>query len=154
MPGKRGNRPSADLQLHMSGNATCQDLSECPGGGYRIVRKMLGIKRSLFLAVSALAFAVIFTGCWGPSKRETSNIAISRIEEFRKAKGQLPDSLSEAGGQDSESCPCYCKTGDGSYLVWYGTTLGESETYNSETRKWSPASGACVVKSPTSSLTK
>ena len=113
------------------------------------------MKRSLFLAVSALAFAiVVITGCWGPSKREASNIAISKIEEFRKVKGRLPDTLSEAGAQGDESCPCYCKTGDGSYLAWYGTTLGESDIYDSETRKWSPTTGACLTESPSPSLTK
>ena len=115
---------------------------------------MLHMKRSLFLAIFALAFTIIITGCWGLSKREAGNIAISKIEEFRKMKGPLPDSLSEAGAQDNESCTCYCKTGDGSYLVWYGTTLGESDTYDSETRKWSPASRACVARSPSPSLTK
>jgi len=110
------------------------------------MRKMLVMKRSLFLAVSTLTFTVIIiTGCWGPSKRDASNIAISKIEEFRKVKGRLPDSLSEAGAQDGESCPCYCKTGNDSYLVWYGTTLGESDTYDSETRKWSPGNRACVA---------
>ena len=107
---------------------------------------MLDMKRSLFLAVSTLTFTVIvITGCWGPSQRDASNIAISKIGEFRKVKGRLPDSLSEAGAQDGESCPCYCKTGNDSYLVWYGTTLGESDTYDSETRKWSPGNRACVA---------
>ena len=105
--------------------------------------KKIVMKRSLFLAVSTLTFIIIIiTGCWGPSKRE-ANIAISKIEEFRKVKGPLPSSLSEAGAQDDETCPCYCKTGDGSYLVCYGTTLGESDTYDSETKKWSPGNRAC-----------
>ena len=104
------------------------------------------MKRSLFLAVSILAFTIITIGCWGPSKRDATNNAISKIEAFRKLTGRLPDSLSEAGAQDDESCPCYCKTGDDSYLVWYGTTLGESDTYDSETRKWSPGNRACVAQ--------
>jgi hypothetical protein len=102
------------------------------------------MKHLLLVAASALVITIILsTGCSVPSKREASNRAISKIEEFRKAKGRLPDSLSEAGVQDVESCPCYCKTGDGSYLVWYGTTLGESDTYDSETKKWSPGNRAC-----------
>jgi len=103
------------------------------------------MKRLPFLAISTLTFTIIIAACWGPSKRDASNIAISKIDEFRKVKGRLPDSLSEAGVQDDESCPCYCKTGDHSYLVWYGTTLGESDTYDSETRKWSPGNRACVA---------
>lgn len=112
----------------------------------------LGMKRLLFLAVVALALtSVVITSCWGPLKRDPSNIAIAKIEEFRKVKGRLPDSLAEAGAQDDESCPCYCKTGEGSYLVWYGTRLGESDTYDSETKKWSPTSRTCVAKSPSPS---
>lgn len=110
------------------------------------------MKRSLVSAFT-LSFTIICTGCWGPSKRDASDIAISKIEEFRKAKGRLPDSLSEAGAQGDESCPCYCKTGDSSYLVWYGTTLGESDAYDSETKKWSSLGRACVAKSPSPSST-
>ena len=102
------------------------------------------MKPSPFLIVT-MAFTILITGCWGPSKQDASNIAISKIEEFRKVKKRLPDSLSEAGAQDDESCPCYCKTGADSYLVWYGTTLGESDTYDSETRKWSSGNRACVA---------
>jgi hypothetical protein len=120
---------------------------------------MLGMKRSYYLAIVALAFAAItlalaanFAG-WRPLKRVASNTAISEIEEFRKAKGRLPNSLTEVGVEDDESCPCYCKTGDRSYIVWYGTTLGESDTYDSETRKWSDVGGVCA-ESTSPSLTK
>jgi hypothetical protein len=102
---------------------------------------------SLSLVISVLAFTIIITGCWGPSKRDASDNAISKIEEFRKLRGRLPDSLAEVGAEHDESCPCYCKTGDDSYLVWYGTTLGESDTYDSETKKWSPDNRACAPKS-------
>ena len=90
------------------------------------------MKCSLFVGRSTLAFTIMVT--------------ISKIEEFKKAKGRLPESLSEAGAQDDESCPCYCKTGDESYFVWYGTALGESDTYDSETRKRSPGNRACVAQ--------
>jgi hypothetical protein len=100
------------------------------------------MRRSLLFAISALVF-VVGTGCWGPSKRDASNVVISKIEEFKRVKGRLPNSLSETGAEEDESCPCYCKTNNGSYIVWYGTTLGESDTYDSETKKWSGVNGVC-----------
>ena len=103
------------------------------------------MKCLLFLAAFTLTFTVAcITGCREPSKRDASSIAVSKIEDFRKVKGRLPDSLSEARARDDEGCPCYCKTGHDSYLVWYGTTLGESDTYDSETKKWSPGNRACA----------
>jgi hypothetical protein len=103
------------------------------------------MKRTFFLAAYALALTVVISGCWRASKRDASNVAIAKIEEFKNAKGRLPDSLSEAGAPDGgESCPCYCKTDDGGYLVWYGTSLGKSETYDSESRKWSSNGPACA----------
>jgi hypothetical protein len=30
----------------------------------------------------------------------------------------------------------YRKIGDNEYYVWFGTTLGESETYDSRIKKW------------------
>jgi hypothetical protein len=107
---------------------------------------MLVMKRALFLAAPILALTAVIVSCWGQSQREANNIAVSKIEEFRKANGRLPDSFSEAGARDDESCPCYCKTGHDSYLVWYGTALGESDMYDSETKKWSPGNRACVAR--------
>lgn len=68
---------------------------------------MPGLKRSLFLAVSALAFTItiIIAGCWGLSKREASNVVVSKIEEFRRVKGRLPDSLSEGWSTGRRELP-------------------------------------------------
>jgi hypothetical protein len=41
------------------------------------------------------------------------------------------------GLEDSESGPVYYqKTTDSTYIVWFGTVLGESATYKSSTKKW------------------
>jgi len=65
-----------------------------------------------------------------------------KVEQFRKTTGRLPNTLSEIGIQEKERCPCYCKTSNDSYILWYGTTLGESDTYVSQTKQWSEAAGA------------
>jgi len=92
------------------------------------------------LAVTLL-LPVALVGCHY-SERKASDRIVARLENFKKSNGRLPNALSEIGVDDNESCPCYCKTGDNSYIVWYGTTLGESDTYDSRTKKWSEAAGA------------
>jgi hypothetical protein len=93
--------------------------------------------------MSAMVLVLGSGGC-GPSKRDSGNTVVSKVEEYRRAKGRLPNSLSEVGIEEDEGCPCYCKTGDDSYIVWYGTSLGESDTYSSETKKWSEVGqGVC-----------
>jgi hypothetical protein len=73
-------------------------------------------------------------GC-GPSRRDSGNAIVSKIETFRRETGRLPNSLSEIGVEERESGPDYCKTSRNGYIVWYGTTLGESDTYDSQTKK-------------------
>jgi predicted small secreted protein len=96
------------------------------------------MKRSLAVILTLTLAAVV--GC--NSKRRAGNDIVAKIERFKKSTGHLPSALSDIGVTADENCPCYCKTGDGNYIVWYGTTLGESDTYDSQTKKWSEASGA------------
>ena len=81
----------------------------------------------LSLLLSAVVLVCGAGGC-GPSKRALGNAVIKKVEEYRRAKGRLPSFLSEAGIEEDEGCPCYCRTSDNGYIVWYGTTLGESDT--------------------------
>jgi len=63
---------------------------------------------------------------------------IRKIEAFQKTHGRLPDSFAEIVVIEDESGPVYYKKqDDDSYIVWYGLSLGESETYDSRTRSWS-----------------
>lgn len=102
------------------------------------------LSMSLTVTVGIVAVSII-TASHQASDRKLGDTVISKVEEFRRTKGRLPDSLSEAGIEGDESCPCYCKTGDNSYIVWNGTTLGESDTYDSQTKKWSEeGQGVCA----------
>jgi len=87
-----------------------------------------------------LTLAVV-VGC-SSSKRRAGDDIVARVDQFKKSTGHFPSALSDIGVRADESCPCYCKTGDDNYIVWYGTTLGESDTYDSRTKRWSEASGA------------
>jgi hypothetical protein len=70
---------------------------------------------------------------------KTGNEIVSRIETYRTTQGRLPEALSEIGFEETDSGPFYKKIDNTQYCVWFGTTLGESETYNSHTRKWEQA---------------
>jgi hypothetical protein len=96
--------------------------------------------RGALLDCVALILAFGAVGC-EPSQQKAGDAVVTRIEEFQRAKGRLPDSLEEIGVEPAGlSCPCYCKTKTG-YIVWYGTTLGHSVTYDSQTKKWSDVNG-------------
>jgi len=95
--------------------------------------------------VSMLMLSVVFGGC-NYSERKASNEIIGKVEQFKKSNGRLPERLSDIGLKENESCPCYCKTSTDSYMVWYGTTLGESDTFDSRTRTWSEAAGLVCAK--------
>ena len=106
------------------------------------------VKRAFYIAlvcVIAIGVLLFMEPGWDPWERYKAASVVSKVERFRKAKGRLPRSLSELGVDYGESCPCYCKSGENSYIVWFGTTLGHSETYSSQNRKWSDVgNGVCA----------
>src|SRR5215475_5373571 len=106
-----------------------------------LTMKHLRLRTLLSLFVAALVLFFSAGGC-GPTQRDLGNTVISKVEGYRREKGRLPVSLSEAGIEADESCPCYCKTGENSYVVWYRTMLGKSDTYDSQRKKWSEAQQA------------
>ena len=63
---------------------------------------------------------------------------IARIEAFRTSHDSLPNTLNDLGFPEKEESKFhYKKNSDTSYVVWTGTTLGESLTFNSVGRQWS-----------------
>jgi hypothetical protein len=66
----------------------------------------------------------------------TGDQIVSRVEAFRTSHKRLPDALKEVGLDDPDLKVFYRKISDEEYSVWFGTSLGESETYNSGNRKW------------------
>lgn len=76
-----------------------------------------------------------------PSKEEKltnqGNEIIQKIEKYRVDNGHLPNSLTEIGIKEKEEGPLYYDKRDSiNYTLSFGTSLGESETYHSETKKW------------------
>ncbi|HZU27985.1 MAG TPA: hypothetical protein VFA04_20820 [Bryobacteraceae bacterium] len=98
------------------------------------------------LALIAFAALMIF----GPDEivwrceLHQGNDAIQRIESYRGKHHRSPGSLEETGLRDSDpSWIFYQKCNDRQYVVWFGTTLGESMTYTSWTRNWESLNRTC-----------
>ncbi len=72
-----------------------------------IRRKVAAMK-----CVCGMAMLMVFcVASCGPSKQKIGNQAVEKIEQFRKANGRLPQSLSEVGIAEVESGPVYyCRT--------------------------------------------
>jgi hypothetical protein len=66
----------------------------------------------------------------------TGNRIIAQVEAFRQSHGRLPETLEEVGITDPNPRVFYRKTNDHEYVVWFGISVGESEAYDSSTRKW------------------
>ncbi len=65
------------------------------------------------------------------------NQVITKIEIYKKQNGVLPTSLSNIGIKEKEEGPLYYQKKDSIiYIVWFGTSEGESKTYYSDTKKW------------------
>ena len=78
------------------------------------------------------------------SEIRKGNRLIYDIEAFQRVHGRLPAELSEVskGPMEREKL-FYQRCDETSYIVWFGTTLGESMTYHSKSRDWSEASDGC-----------
>jgi len=62
---------------------------------------------------------------------------IEKVGRFKDQEGRLPRSLTEMGIAETEEGPVYYKQVDENrYQLWYGTSLGESVTYDSDRRMW------------------
>jgi hypothetical protein len=84
-----------------------------------------------------LAFVIAGFSCASNSKTARGNEIVGKIESFKKEKGRLPESLSEIGIEEKEDSPIhYEKKSDAKFILWYGTSLGESATYDSDTKQW------------------
>ena len=105
---------------------------------------MRGSLRIKHIVLAAFLCAVVAGGLWlrRPAwlfnwrEFRTGNEIVSRVETFRARNGKLPENLQEIGIKDPDLNVFYRKIDSDEYCVWFGTTLGESETYNSRSKKW------------------
>ena len=69
--------------------------------------------------------------------KRKGNEIVASINEYKKSRGKLPNSLNDIGIIETETGPLYYDKQDSiHYVVWFGTTLGQSVTYHSDSHKW------------------
>jgi hypothetical protein len=92
----------------------------------------------LLLVLVLVGIVFSYQPVWLFHRRDfkVANSVISRVESFRKIHGHPPETLAEVGIDDPDLGVFYQKTGTDEYEVWFGTSLGESEIYDSHTNKW------------------
>lgn len=65
------------------------------------------------------------------------NEIIKQIDDYKKINKRLPVTLNDIKVEDTlEGSIYYERVSDYSYRLWFGTTLGESGTYDSMSKKW------------------
>lgn len=96
------------------------------------------MKSETFLTfVSATVILFTFWACNSDGKIAKGNEVVTKVENFRNEKGRLPSSLAEIGIAEAESEPIYYeKKSESKYVLWFGKELGESVTYDSDTKQW------------------
>lgn len=81
-------------------------------------------------------FSIILFSCSNP-KLQSGVEVISKIEKFRSENNRLPNNLTEIGIIENEGGPVYYeKKTESEYILWFGKELGESMTYDSQTKAW------------------
>jgi len=62
---------------------------------------------------------------------------IKKIEDYKEESGKLPKTLEDLGIKETLDGPLfYVKCDSVNYMIYYGTTLGESMYYYSDTKEW------------------
>ena len=69
--------------------------------------------------------------------KEEGNALAMRVDSFQQATDRLPSRLEELGIEEKMEGPLYYqKVSDQDYMIYFGTTVGESMIYRSETGEW------------------
>ena len=72
----------------------------------------------IFLLIFSVSFFLV--NCNSNEKFTQGNEVVSKIENFRKVKGRLPNSLTEIGIEETESGPIYYKKeSETKYTLWF-----------------------------------
>lgn len=96
---------------------------------------------TIVLAVVVL-FSALLVVLFNFNNRERKLIkeaetVIDKIEQYKALNSCYPNTLAEVGCDYNESGPLfYQKNNNTSYMLYFGTTLGESKIYYPETKTW------------------
>jgi len=90
-----------------------------------------------FLNIATIILCFCFCSSCTDKKQKLGEEMISKIENYKKANGHLPNHLNDIGVVEKEEGPIYyTKQNDTSYIVYYGLGLGESMVYDFEKKQW------------------
>jgi type II secretory pathway pseudopilin PulG len=100
-------------------------------------------KRILYSIIGILLILAAWFILWNRGNRQQQALlqevkdVVNRVEAYRSRKGKLPESLTDLGLEERMEGPIYYEKRDSlHYYVWFGTSLGDSYTYDSEKKKW------------------
>jgi hypothetical protein len=89
----------------------------------------------MFLIVAMIS--ILCFACSSNEKLQQGKTVVAKVENYKSKRDKLPNSLSEIGITETESGPIYYrKESESKYIVWFGKDLGESMTYDSDTKTW------------------
>lgn len=94
-------------------------------------------RKTLLLTVGVAGFLFWSYGSRDRRLKQEARPVITAAEAWRAAHGHYPESIpitSPPGLPDGELF--YKRESDGSFIIWYGLSLGESNTYRSVTGAW------------------
>ena len=98
--------------------------------------------KSVTTLIVGVCFSLCLFVCKGSRENnlmQQSNEFVKKIEQYKKDNNRLPVSLSDIGiiVKNESDPPIYYEKKDSiHYTVSFGTTLGESKIYYSDSKKW------------------
>lgn len=104
------------------------------------------LSRAIYVA--AILLSLTTSGCdklLDRRKIRKGDELVKRIEQFRERNHRLPDNFEEAGATDPEATIgfYYMRCDKDSYIIWFGTSLGESVSYSSTGGTWNSVNLTC-----------
>jgi hypothetical protein len=98
---------------------------------------MLKSEIEMKLILVTLLSLSLWAACSTQSKQKQGDEMIVKVEQFKIREKRLPRSLEEIGMRETEEGPIYYRQlSESRYEIWYGTSLGESVTYDSDRNTW------------------
>ncbi len=95
--------------------------------------------RIVVLKGLVLLFSIVMIGCDNAEKKlmKKGDELVVKIEKYKVENGHLPNSLESLGIKETMEGPLFYEKRDSvNYMVYFGTSLGESMIYYSDTKEW------------------
>jgi uncharacterized protein YxeA len=103
------------------------------------MKKILLITLSIFLLLVVALSIIWFLGYRGERNMiQHGNQLVEKVEKYKETHKKLPQDLKDIGVdyKTEDSLFYYSIRDSKNYMIWYGTELGESKTYYSDSKKW------------------